>query len=85
MVGTRLGHNPRIPRAVSRDFFNIVCPHPLRMRGEQILDDMGLRWGTAAEITTAAVKWLAQVEEPCVELIADSANLYDLWCVRLTS
>ena len=83
MVGSRLGYNYRKPRAVSKEFYDLACPNPLRVRGEDIHEQLGVRWGSAAEITAAWAEWLASVDDRCVEIVEDSWNIYDLWCVVL--
>lgn len=79
IVGTYVERDPQIPRAIPKDYWDIVCPEPTVIDGDAFLYDMGVKHGTAREITEAFVKYLDGFDTRCIEIRDDSWNIYDLW------
>ena len=82
LVGTRLGNNFSVPRAITKDYWNIVCSQPTRIKTEEMIEPDKLVWeSSAAEIIHTFVDHLAGIDDRCVEIDRNSQRLFDFMCV----
>ena len=67
--------HPDIPRAVSRDYFDQICPNKV------VIDANGLMWelqrATGAQITRAWVKKIDDIGHRCIVIPKGSNHIYD--------
>jgi len=72
------------PRAVSRRYFEKVCPTPYILDPRDTLSDVGTN-ASALQIMSAFSGKLRSINDSCVEIQKDTSQLFDYWCAFLLS
>jgi len=72
------------PRAVSRRYFEKVCPIPYILDPRDTLSDVGTD-ASALQIMSAFSEKLRSINDSCVEIQKDTSQLFDYWCAFLLS
>ncbi|KAG1743088.1 hypothetical protein EDB19DRAFT_1700006 [Suillus lakei] len=81
MVGGALPPGDTTPRAVSKDFFNKVCPHPTIIHVTDVNDDR-MRFDESVPASYIFEKWVEKInsiEDPCVEVDPKSDSIFEYW------
>jgi hypothetical protein len=70
------------PRAVSKNFFNQVCPHPTIINSQEINEHLRFDENVSAGfILDRWVEKLNSIDDPCVEILQKSDPIFEIWCV----
>lgn len=81
MVGGEMPPGDSAPRAVSKDFFNKVCPHPTIVHVTDVNDDR-MRFDESVPAAYIFEKWVEKInsiEDPCVEIDPKSEAIFEYW------
>jgi hypothetical protein len=81
MVGGKMPPGDTTPRAVSKDFFNKVCPNPTIIQVKEVNDDR-MRFDESVPASEIFEKWLEKInsiEDPCVEIDPNSDQIFEYW------
>ena len=78
-MGTDVDPPGAIPRAIPKEYWDIVCPDPVVIKGDDFLWEMGVRDSSALEITEAFIEYVNRLNAQCVEIKDETWNVYDLW------
>ncbi|KAG2358954.1 hypothetical protein BDR07DRAFT_1452509 [Suillus spraguei] len=81
MVGGEMPPGDTTPRAVSKTFFNKVCPNPTIVRVSEVNDDR-MRFDESVPSSYVFEKWLEKlnsIENPCVEIDQKSQPIFEYW------
>ncbi|KAH7920519.1 hypothetical protein BV22DRAFT_1107628 [Leucogyrophana mollusca] len=81
VVGGELPPEDHTPRAVSKDFFQTICPNPTILQVSEINDDY-LRYDETVSAAVIFDKWvqkLNSIDDPCVQLDANNGQIFDYW------
>jgi hypothetical protein len=81
MVGGEMPPGDTAPRAVSKDFFNKVCPHPTIVHVTDVNDDR-MRFDESVPAAYIFEKWIEKInsiEDPCVEIDPKSEAIFEYW------
>ncbi|KAG2040086.1 hypothetical protein BDR03DRAFT_950245 [Suillus americanus] len=73
VVGGEMPPGDTTPRAVSKDFFNKVCPRPTVVQVTEV-NDNGMPFDESVPVSYIFEKWLEKInsiEDPCVEIDSD--------------
>jgi hypothetical protein len=75
IIGEAYPAADKVPRAVSREFFDRVCPNPTILLSQEVNTDEG-----GDETTRRWMQKLNSIEDPCIEIGLDSASqIFNLW------
>lgn len=69
------------PRAVSKAFFNKVCPNPTLLQVADVNDDR-MRFDEDVPASYIFEKWLEKInsiEDPCVEIESNNNAIFEYW------
>ena len=66
------------PRAVTKEFWDIVCPNPRVIDSYEVSDHLSQE-ATALELLEAWVQKLDEIGDRCVEVSRDSLQLFGIW------
>ncbi|KAG1835005.1 hypothetical protein DFJ58DRAFT_821029 [Suillus subalutaceus] len=81
IVGGEMPPGDTTPRAVSKDFFNKVCPNPTVVHVTEVNDDR-MRFDESVPASYIFEKWLEKInsiEDPCVEIDPKSDAIFEYW------
>ncbi|KAF8625518.1 hypothetical protein AX17_006830 [Amanita inopinata Kibby_2008] len=73
--GSMGGGNKDVPRAVSKEYFDVVCPEKTVINGDKM--KKRLEGATAGEIVSAWVKELDSVGDRCIEIEKGTGQIFD--------
>lgn len=72
------------PLAVSKAFFERVCPRPTVLRVSDVNTDE-MRFDEAIPATYVFDRWvevISAIDDPCLMLDASGNQVFEIWCVR---
>ncbi|KDQ62949.1 hypothetical protein JAAARDRAFT_202479 [Jaapia argillacea MUCL 33604] len=72
------GSDPEAPRAVSKEYFDRVCPHPKIIHSDEVLSQLPPD-ATASQILQGWVEKLDSIEDRCVEVDSQSRQIFSIW------
>lgn len=81
MVGGQMPPGDTTPRAVSKTFFNKVCPNPTLLQVADVNDDR-MRFDEDVPASYIFEKWLEKInsiEDPCVEIESNNNAIFEYW------
>src|SRR6267154_5372957 len=81
MVGGAMPPGDNTPRAVSKEFFHKVCPNPTVIQVSEVNDDH-MRFDDDVPASFVFEKWVEKInsiDDPCVEISATSAPIFEIW------
>ncbi|TCD63175.1 hypothetical protein EIP91_005872 [Steccherinum ochraceum] len=71
------------PRSVRKEYFDTVCPDPVKIKGNDLIDTYV--WGPT---TILVEKWLERLEltnSKCIEVVEGSQQMFSLWTFGTTN
>ncbi|GJE89655.1 O-fucosyltransferase family protein [Phanerochaete sordida] len=75
IAGGAFANGDMTPRAVARTHFRKICPNPTLIDGEVVRRLHG-SGANAMKIEETWLEYLAQIDDPCVEIPEDSGNIF---------
>lgn len=83
IVGSSFNPGGSTPRAVSREYFQKVCPNATIIDSLSINEHLRLDPDvSASQIFDKWVEKLNSINDPCVEISRDSFQIFEIWCVQ---
>ncbi|KAI0683422.1 hypothetical protein BC835DRAFT_1295970 [Cytidiella melzeri] len=75
LVGEKWEDDDPTPLSISREHFQKICPRPYILHGEQIRAVHG-NGASAQKIVETWIEFLADIDDPCVEIPGESGNIF---------
>ncbi|KAI0684039.1 hypothetical protein BC835DRAFT_1391952 [Cytidiella melzeri] len=75
LVGEKWDANDTTPLSISKEYFQKICPKPHILHGEPVRAAHG-NGASAQKITDTWIKYLADIDDPCVEIPGESGSIF---------